>query len=166
MEETLKNVRTRSEGFTLIELLIVIAVIAILAALAIPNLLSSRKAANETAAIAQCKTISSAEETYKIRNLAGDNTYATLDQLKTTKLVLWPSTTGFIKNGYTFQDILGTPTTTNWGVYCYPTSGAGDREFVVTMDNFIRGKSNTAGTASLPASIDAAQDSSTYPVVQ
>ena len=54
----MKQARTRNEGFTLIELLIVIAVIAILAALAIPNLLSSRKAANETSAIALLKTSS------------------------------------------------------------------------------------------------------------
>ena len=158
----MKQARTRNEGFTLIELLIVIAVIAILAALAIPNLLSSRKAANETAAIAQLKTISSAEETYKIRNLGGNNKYATLDELKTAKLVLWPSSTGFLKNGYTFADI-GTANTTDWGVSAVPNEGAGDRKFCVTMDNFVRGAATSAAT---PTTISGAQDSSTYPVVQ
>ena len=164
----MKNVRTRSEGFTLIELLIVIAVIAILAALAIPNLLSSRKAANETAAIAQLKTISSAEETYKIRNLGTNNTYATLANLATQKLVLWPSSTGtYVKNGYVFSDIQATPTTTDWGVGAKPQDGAGDRTFCVTMDNFIRGKAPASGAAlDPPANIGAAQDSSAWPVVQ
>ena len=156
----MKNVRTRSEGFTLIELLIVIAVIAILAALAIPNLLSSRKAANETAAIAQLKTISSAEETYKIRGLGGNN-YATLAQLETQKLVLWPSTASKLKSGYLFAD-LGTANTTDWGVTALPQDGAGDRAFVVTMDNFIRGKVS----ATLPADLSSAQDSTAWPVVQ
>jgi len=52
-------------GFTLIELMIVVAIIAIIAALAIPNLLRSRMAANESAAIGACKTFASAEDTYR-----------------------------------------------------------------------------------------------------
>jgi len=54
----------KNKGFSLIELLIVVAIILIIAAIAIPNLLRSRIAANEASAVGSVRTLNTAEITY------------------------------------------------------------------------------------------------------
>ena len=73
----------KQKGFSLIELLIVVAIILIIAAIAIPNLLRSRIAANEASGASSVRTVVSMETQYKINT----GSYGTLAELNTANLI-------------------------------------------------------------------------------
>src|ERR1041385_5887588 len=67
-----------NKGFSLLELLIVVAIILIIATIAIPSLLRSRQSAQESSAVAQIRTINTAEVTYLSSNQGSFGTMASL----------------------------------------------------------------------------------------
>lgn len=75
----------KNQGFSLIELLIVVMIIGLIAAIAIPNLLASRRASNEASAVGALRTISSAQFTYTTTR--GNNNFGTAAQLYSQNII-------------------------------------------------------------------------------
>lgn len=170
-----------TKGFSLLELLIVVAIILIIAAIAIPNLLQARLSANESSAAGSLHSITSAEITYyntyptvgysnSLTQLGGatpctpssttacliDNFLASATPGGTGKSGYYYQATGLITGGATYNDayVLGAAP-----IVVHST---GNRDFCSTNDGVLRSQMGSAGD--LPATATAA--CLAYPVAQ
>ena len=111
-------------GFSLIELLIVVVIIGIIAAIAIPNLLASRRAANEATAISALRTIHGAQNTYAATKGIGDyaGTNSGLDGAILTELaaenMIDSSLSSGLKGGYGYTGGRTPKAATQPATYC------------------------------------------------
>ena len=157
----MRDHKNKHRGFSLIELLIVVAIILIIAAIAIPNLLRSKMAANEASAVASLRTYTTAIVSYQ-------TTYGT--DPSTDMSQLGPSTTPSsanadlvdnllgsaspIKSGYTFTYTAGTAAS-NGSISTYSLTAqpqtyntTGQRYFFTDQSGVIRQTTNgTAATS-------------------
>ncbi len=142
----MKNRKRNQKGFSLIELLVVVAIILIVAAIAIPNLLQARVAANEASAVASLRTINTAMITYNssyptvgfaptLTALGGTNC-APPDE--TSSCLIDTLLAAGTKSGYTFNSTgIGTAPASQYFAAGSPISGSGNRSFCSTEDGAI-----------------------------
>jgi type IV pilus assembly protein PilA len=149
--------KNKQKGFSLIELLIVVAIILIIAAIAIPNLLRSKMAANEASAVGSLRTINTSAVAYSttygtypsaLSNL-GPSTAPTSTAADLIDSVLAAGT----KSGYTFSYTAGTSNQSYTLIADPQSASTGQRHFFTDQSGVIRyNLSATASSADSPLS--------------
>ena len=141
----------KQKGFSLIELLIVVAIILIIAAIAIPNLLRARIAANESSAVASVRTLNTSQISYNsayptvgfagtLASLSGTCTGTVIPTSATACLIDSQLATG-TKSGYKFNIAsTGTSPSSNYAVWGNPLTQntTGVRSFCSVSDAVVR----------------------------
>ncbi len=159
----------KQRGFSLIELLIVVAVILVIAAIAIPNLMRSRMAANEASAVASLRSINTSQVVYqntygpgfatKLADLsdggAAGNCAPSVTPTATASCLIDATLASGTKSGYTF---LYTPVSSGATVASYsanadPTTpgSTGQRHFFSDQTNLIRVNATAVASNNDPA---------------
>lgn len=109
-------------GFTLVEIMIVVAIIALLAAIAVPNFLRARKRTQATRILEDLRIITSAIDQYAIeRNKATGDTF------------IWTDLAGYVKTGTQLYNTLGSDSAVDILGNAYGTSNQIDTVYALTV---------------------------------
>ncbi len=143
----------KRKGFTLVEIMIVVAIIALLAAIAIPNLLRARLNANEGAAIGNMHTLVTAMAIYKANQTPPSYPSTLVILNSVTPPYIGPLLAGGTKQGYTFTYTPGAAAPVTGARYTYTLVAApevagktGSRSFFANETGVIRIGTTVSGT--------------------
>lgn len=136
-QDAIRNADPKLAGFSLVELLVVVMVILIIAAIAIPNLVQGKMRANEAAAVSSVKTINTAQLMYKdtfpevgyASSLADLGIHGSSCGTRTNAcLIMDEALTGGLKSGYMFEIVGdGQTPSVSYTVTAMPESGLSGR---------------------------------------
>lgn len=146
-QNAIRNRDPRLAGFSLVELLVVVMVLMVIAAIAIPNLVHGKMRANEASAVASVKTINTAEYMYNAAypevgyssNLANLGSHGSNCETPTSTnacLIMDEALTSGIKSGYIFEIVGdGNKPTIAYTVNASPESGVSGRCSISSSQN-------------------------------
>ena len=132
----MKKILNKIRAFTLVEIMIVVAIVALLAAIAIPNLLRARQNANEVAALRSLRLVSTACESFRAAQTPGTYPNSLADLAAAVPQYIDSVLASGTKQGYNFAYVF--VNSNQYTCTATPIAGSGTRVFFIDESAMIR----------------------------